>query len=101
MTDLLCDWSGINIFLLKLPPPPNQICLGDQLLVPLISTLAVLAGCYQNGSTHTRRREISRWRDYGHKHNKAHVAVAINANFGSVLRVVLDGAQHGCHSRTA
>lgn len=47
------------------------------------------------------KNKISCWQDYSHKHNKAHVAVAINANFASILRVMPDSAQHGCHSFTA
>lgn len=44
---------------------------------------------------------ISCWHDNSHKHNKAHVAVSINANSASILRVLLNATQHGGHFYTA
>ena len=97
MTDLLFSgWSDINKFflqaatLLQTKSAPAASCSSPP---PTSSTSAVF-GSWQEKKKEKKKKKKNHknscWQDYSHKRNRAHVAVAVNANFASILRAVLD-----------
>lgn len=93
MTDQFTNWSNIKTFFLQ-ATTFSKLNLPQQ---PAALPLSVSCGCFGRLLQHTyftikyHAGEIIFT-------SKTHVAVAIVANFSSILRVVLDTAQHGCPS---